>query len=377
MSRSRPASNPISYHKHTKQYYITRGGRRIYLGTDREGALRKYYEFGLGIQLPKKEGVITVPITIKELANRFMAAQMANWRNRQETLKSYKHWLGRFIRDHQGARAHGYTVEQFAHWKLSLKKRGYAPETINHFLSAVRAIFKFAEEAGLLDGSPNLRRVKNERTPKAGSREKPIYSFEHLRDLLTNADIQLKAMILLALNCGFGPKDLHDLLRDDIEGQRVTLPRSKTGVCQTYLLWPETCELLDRIKQERQDRIKRLAKRGRVRSDNGHVFVTRFWKAWSKDAIAEQFRKLCKKAGVPCYGFYRLRHCASTAMSLVATPHVHRKFLRHSQLQQQVTYTHTPDAEVDKAVLKAKEKLLGKGCITSSQGRNQESGQVV
>jgi len=32
MSRSRPASNPISYHKHTKQYYVTRGGRRIYLG---------------------------------------------------------------------------------------------------------------------------------------------------------------------------------------------------------------------------------------------------------------------------------------------------------------------------------------------------------
>lgn len=38
-------------------------------------------------------------------------------------------------------------------------------------------------------------------------------------------------------------------------------------------------------------------------------------------------------------------------MSLVATPHVHRKFMRHSQLQQQVTYTHTPDSEVDLAVM--------------------------
>ena len=112
-------------------------------------------------------------------------------------------------------------------------------------------------------------------------------------------------------------------------------------------------------------------------SDYGHVFVTRFWKVWNKDAVGEQFRKLCKKAKVSCYGFYRLRHCASTAMSLVATPHVHRKFMRHSQLQQQVTYTHTPDVEVDKAILKTKEKLLGKELVTSSQERNLGQGQVA
>ncbi len=48
MSRSRPASNPVSYHKHTKQYYVTRGGKRIYLGTDKEEALKKYHRLGVG-----------------------------------------------------------------------------------------------------------------------------------------------------------------------------------------------------------------------------------------------------------------------------------------------------------------------------------------
>lgn len=170
-------------------------------------------------------------------------------------------------------------------------------------------------------------------------------------------------MIMLALNCGFGPKDLQDLTWDDIDDQRVTLPRSKTGVCQTYLLWTETQELLNEIRRQRTLLIMRMRKRKVYHSDNGHVFITRFWKTWSKDATAGQFRKLCKKAKVPCYGFYRLRHCASTAMSLVATPHVHRKFMRHSQLQQQVTYTHTPDVEVDKAVELAKEKLLGENSM--------------
>ena len=157
----------------------------------------------------------------------------------------------------------------------------------------------------------------------------------------------------------FGPKDIHDLEWDDISRGRVTLPRSKTGISQTYLLWEKTCAALDELRKERYELIARLARRGRKRSDHGRVFVTKYWRPWNRDAVAEQFRKLCQKAGVPCYGFYRLRHCASTALSLVAMPHVHRKFMRHKQLQQQAAYTHAPDAEVDTAIMKAYPKLLG------------------
>ena len=172
-------------------------------------------------------------------------------------------------------------------------------------------------------------------------------------------------------------RDIQDLTWDHIMEDRITLPRSKTGVTQTFLLWPETQESLETLRKERAVLIERLEKRGRERSDGGHIFITRFWKLWNKDSIAEQFRKLCDKSGVPCFGIYRLRHCASTAMSLVATPHVHRRFMRHAQLQQQVTYTHTPDGEVDVAVMNAKERLLGKNSPTSSEGKNPEQGEVA
>jgi site-specific recombinase XerD len=33
----------------------------------------------------------------------------------------------------------------FTAWKLSLRRRGYSRESINHYLSAVRAMHKFAE----------------------------------------------------------------------------------------------------------------------------------------------------------------------------------------------------------------------------------------
>ncbi len=377
MSRSRPASSPISYHKHTKQYYVTRGGRRIYLGSDKDEALKKYHRLSLSFELAPQEPVLQAGISVKELANRFIATQRANWKAPETTLKSYRQWIGCFLKDHPRLKAVNFTVEKFADWKISLRKRKYSPESINHYLSAVRAMFVFAEETDIIQKAPKLRRIKNERIPKTGSRERPLYTLDDLHKLLDNADLRLRAMIMLALNCGFGPKDLQDLTWDDIQEERITLPRSKTGVCQTYLLWPETKALLDDIKQQRAKLIIRMAQRKVKHSDYGHVFVTRYWKPWNKDAVAGQFRKLCKKAEVKCYGFYRLRHCASTAMSLVATPHVHRKFMRHSQLQQQVTYTHTPDAEVDKAILKAKGKLLGKDVVISSSERNQGQEQVA
>jgi integrase len=106
-------------------------------------------------------------------------------------------------------------------------------------------MFIFAEETDLIKKAPKLKRIKNERIYTTGSKEKPICSLYDLHKLLENTNLKLKTMIMLALNCGFGPKDMQDLTWDDIDSERITLPRSITGVCQTYLLWPETQELFE------------------------------------------------------------------------------------------------------------------------------------
>ena len=376
MSRSRPASNPLSYHKHTGQYYVTRNRKRVYLGSDHNEAIEKYHRLALGLIIPEKPQTQS-SLSAKELANRFIATQQANWRNPDVTLSNYRNWLGRFLRDHTGLRAEDLTVEMFAAWKISLKKREYSPESINNYLGAVRAMYLFAEDTELIAGSPKLRRVKNEPISMMRLKDKPIYSSDEIHRLLEHADNQLKVMILLGLNCGFGPKDIQDLTWEDVEDDRVTLPRSKTGICQTFLLWPETLQALGALKEEREERIIRLAKRTRLRSDEGHVFVTKFWRLWGKDALALQFRRLCRKAKVSCYGFYRLRHCASTAVALVTTPHVQRKFMRHSNLQQQVTYTHAPDGEVDAAIMKARARLLSGLWVIGGSGKSRGQAGVA
>jgi integrase len=348
----------------------------VYLGADEDAALKKYHRLALGQPMvPVTKSSDSPSITVKELANRFLDAQQANWRNPQATLRSYTSWLRRFLLDHPRLRAEAFTVEMFASWKLSLRTRGYSQESINHYLSAVRALYRFAEDTDILVKVPRLRRIRNETSAGQASNGKTVYTADQIAKLLKHADYQLRVMILLGLNCGFGPKDLEDLTWENIDENRITLPRNKTGVSQTFLLWPETKNALGNLREHRARLKERLAKRGPKRSDGGKVFVTRFWRPWNKDAVAEQFRKLCKKANIPCHGFYRLRHSASTAMSLVANPHVQRKFMRHSQLQQQVTYTHTPDSEVDAALVETRRKLLSD--VNEDQGSDQESGDVV
>ena len=366
----------MSYHKSSGQYYVTRAGKRIYLGSERDEALKRYHHLALGMNstpvFSEPDKISGRLMMVKELANRFLASQQANWKVPKTTLRSYTYWLGRFLKDHPKLRAVDLTVEIFAAWKISLRRRKYSPQSINHFLTAVRSLYAFAEEVDLMENIPKLKRVKNEKLPPPGSNEKPIYPAEEIHQLITHADIQLKAMLLLGLNCGFGPKDIQDLTWGHIEGDRVTLPRSKTGVCQTYLLWPETVAALENLRGHRGELIERMAKRGRDRTDGDHIFITRFWRPWNKDSVAEQFRRLCKKAKVPCYGFYRLRHCASTAMSLVTTPHVQRKFMRHSRLQQQVTYTHAPDEAVDDALMATRMRLLGGLSVIRDSQKNPE-----
>lgn len=94
MPRGRPAARPLSFHKPTGQYYVTRARKRTYLGADPKEApeaLSPPRPWGGSHPRPDWDRTITA----RELANRFVAAQQANWRNPNGTLRCYSDWLGR------------------------------------------------------------------------------------------------------------------------------------------------------------------------------------------------------------------------------------------------------------------------------------------
>jgi len=140
---------------------LQEAGREFIWVLTRNRPLLKYHRLGLGLESVTQEPTPPVEITLKELANRSITAEQANWRNPKTTLKCYKDWLGRFIKDHPRLKVADFTVERFAAWKIFLKKRDYSPESINHYLSAVRAMFTFAEETGLIEKAPKIEIMEN------------------------------------------------------------------------------------------------------------------------------------------------------------------------------------------------------------------------
>ena len=60
MPTSRPAGDPVSFPGPSDQYYVTRGGRRLYLGSDREIAMQKFHRLSAGLS-QKRSRFATCP----------------------------------------------------------------------------------------------------------------------------------------------------------------------------------------------------------------------------------------------------------------------------------------------------------------------------
>ena len=136
-----------------------------------------------------------------------------------------------------------------------------------------------------------------------------------IRKLIEAADIHVKAMILLAINCGYGNSDCGTLPINKLEvnGGWVNYGRPKTGIARRCKLWPETIEALEAS----------LAKRPRAKSGDAEklVFVTKYGASWAKiiadNPVAKEFAKLAKLLGIhqPGVTFYSLRHVFRTVAS--------------------------------------------------------------
>jgi integrase len=181
----------------------------------------------------------------------------------------------------------------------------------------VRTIWKWGYESGLLDvpmrfgpdfrgpSKKTLRLVKAERGPK-------LLEATELVKLIDAADVHLRAMIYLGLNCGYGNSDCGTLPLDKVDMTRGWgyYHRPKTGIARRCPLWPETIGAL------RESLAKRPTPKTAAAVNS--FFVTRCGGSWAKQAddnpITKEFVKLLKTHGLHRrgLGFYALRHTFRT-----------------------------------------------------------------
>jgi site-specific recombinase XerC len=244
---SRNSKYPLTLHP-TGQYCKKIRGRIYYFGKDKREALRLYHEQASSLHAgrgkPEDEGPGQ---SLRALCNLYLEHQDSRAAIGEIThrhfydLKSRLREFAKFIGPNW--KVSEISTLQIQGYRQRLIKAGKRPDTINTKLSAVKSLFNWADENGVLEHGPNLRAIKKVPTKKT---ERQTFTRQQVRLLLEHASTQMRAMILLGLNCGFGCTDCAELqwANLDLERGRVDLPRHKTGIGRNLMLWPETVEAL-------------------------------------------------------------------------------------------------------------------------------------
>lgn len=204
--------------------------------------------------------------------------------------------------------------DDFTDLRSKLAKR-LAKVTLMVEIYRIRHVFRFALDNGLIKtpvlfGSnfkpPSAKTLRIERASKG----KKLFTAAEIQLMLKGADAQLRAMILLAINCGFGNADCGTLPRSAVDLQRgwIDYPRPKTGVARRCPLWPETVKALKAVQATRPEATSDEDADLVFLMENGH----RWAKASKDNPVSRDMRKLLDRLGIPGRTFYALRHTFQT-----------------------------------------------------------------
>jgi integrase len=259
-------------------------------------------------------------LTIKELCNRFLTAKqdlMDNGELSPRTFRDCKDTTDIIVDAFGKMRlVSDLSAEDFQTLRRRIAKtRG--PVALGNTIQRVRGVFRYAFEAGLIDKpirfGPQFKRpaakVMRAQRHKNG---KKMFDAAEIRRMLDAAGPQMRAMILLGINCGFGNNDCGSLPKSalDLETGWHHYARPKTAIARRCPLWPETVAALREVIASRPA--------PKDAADKELVFITKYGKSWHKDTpdnpISKEMRKLLdeldiKRKGV---GFYALRHTLET-----------------------------------------------------------------
>mgnify|MGYP002629436439 CR=1 FL=1 len=337
-TRKTTEKKPLFQHQ-TGQWAKKIKGRMVYFGADYDTALATYVqerdEWEAG-RNPRKHGkAASRPgcVTLSDVVNSFLAfkeRQVGEGELSQRTFIDYYKTCIRLI-DHFGKSisVDTLTSADFGRYRDTFPK--WSLTTIGREVRQTRIVFKFAWDEDLIDRpikfgqvfrEPKKASKRKQQNQKEESRGLLEFSAAEARTLIEAAPVQIKAMMLLGLNCGFGNSDCAKLTTNvvNLKTGWIEYSRGKTGVKRKCSLWPETIDALRAVADIRPD--------AEDYTDADLFFLTRYGKPWVRvqetentktglsmaDPLAQEYSKLLKRCGLkrPDVGFYTLRRTFET-----------------------------------------------------------------
>lgn len=284
-------------------------GKVRYFGRwdDPVGAVAQYRAF---LEAQSKDDQ-NVSLTVNAAAEAFLAAKAKavergelchrSWKEYRDTCQRFATFIG-----------HDRLVDSLGPGDFSafreLRQQSWNLIAVGNEITRVRSLFKWCRESRLIQDVPHygpefkrpgMKSVRRHRRAQG----KKLWTAAQIRAILDECGLQLRAMVLLGINCGFGPTDCSRLQITDLDLDRswIHYPRPKTEVDRDCPLWPETVDSLRTW----------LARRS---GDTMSVFLLPTGESWdnSGNPISKRFRQILLWAGIKRGGFYWLRHTFET-----------------------------------------------------------------
>jgi integrase len=298
-------------------------GKVYYFGVwgDPGAALDSYLAQKDDLHAGRKPREDTEALTVKGLCNQLLHSKQALVDNGElcpRTWDDYKEVCDLLVAEFgKGRLVADLGPDDFAALRSRMAKR-WGPVRLGNGVQRVRTVFKFAADNRLIDrpvcygqgfDRPSAKTLRKHRAARGAK----LFTAGEVRRLIDAAGVQLRAQVLLGINCGFGMADCGRLPLSALDLDRgwIDYPRPKTGIPRRCPLWPETVEA---IRQALAARPK--PKRS---EDAELVFLTAQGNPWHKEDASSPavwvFKKLMNALGIngrKGLGFYTLRHTFRT-----------------------------------------------------------------
>ncbi|HUQ69910.1 MAG TPA: tyrosine-type recombinase/integrase [Planctomycetaceae bacterium] len=323
------AEFPLFPHQ-TRRWAKKIRGRTHYFGpwNDPDAALAKYLSQRDDLHAGRKPRTPIGELSVEHLTQRFLASKQSYVETGEmslRTLRDYRATCAQIV-EHFGRHrlVSDLHPDDFEPLRAALAAtRG--PVSLGNAIQRVRTLFAYAYDQGLLErpiryGSgfdkPSRKTLRLHRQRQQATRGRRMFEAAELRTLLVAARSPLKAMLLLAINCGYGQSDIAGLPMSaiDLKAGWIDFPRPKTGIERRCPLWPETVAAVRDVLSHRRHAADS--------ADEDLMFLTRFGRRWVRcnangnpdDAVAKAFAKLLSTTGLKRDGlnFYALRHTFET-----------------------------------------------------------------
>jgi integrase len=362
--KTRSDKFPLTLHA-TGQYCKKIQGKMYYFGADRKQALERYLDQATylhgGRNLIQKAS--SGNMTLEELCTLYLHYQQSKVKANGLSAKHHNDQISS-LKKFMAFLGHDRKIKNISTLALQRYKRKLRGDygsvcRLNLHISILKAMFHWARKNDILENIPNIDAISRN---KVVYQEKFTFNSEYIKRLLAAADIKMRAMIWLGLNCGFGCTDCAQLKWKDLDfvNNRVRLARNKTGIPRNLPLWPETIQALRKVQKSGE--LVFYTSRGHpwIRTlikadDNGQI------KYAVINSITPRFSELLRRANIHApkgTGFYTLRRTAATIAARSGDPFAVQTLLGHADQKMATRYVQDVSEQTDRVIANSRKYVI-------------------